>query len=99
MKIKICLLVATLFFAATAQTAPVDAVDGQTQFATDLYKLIAAKPGNIIFSPYSIANALAMTASGADKMTLDEMKKTLHLSDNFISDYKDLISAVKPSGD
>lgn len=76
-----------------------NAIDGQSTFALEAYKAISSKPGNIIFSPYSISIALAMTATGADKKTLAEMKKALHLSDNFSTDYKNLLAGVTPSKD
>ena len=41
------------------------AVEGNNQFAFDLYARLAQKPGNTFFSPYSISNALAMTYAGA----------------------------------
>ncbi len=48
-------------------------------FATDLYGKMAAKPGNVFFSPTSIALALAMTWDGARGDTAAEMGRVLHL--------------------
>jgi serpin B len=55
-------------------------VKGNTQFAVDLYKKLAAeKQGqNLFLSPYSISTALAMTSAGARGDTATEMEKTLH---------------------
>jgi serpin B len=54
--------------------------DGHNRFTIDLYaKMRAKEKGNIIFSPYSVHTALAMTATGAKGNTRDEMVKTLHL--------------------
>ena len=39
-------------------------VAGNDDFALRLYQQIAAKEGNLFFSPYSISNALAMTYAG-----------------------------------
>lgn len=50
------------------------------QFAFDLYRRIAAKPGNVFFSPYSISTALTLTQTGARGATAAEMAKTLHLT-------------------
>jgi len=56
-------------------------VDGNNQFAIDLYKQVAAKQdGNLILSPYSISSALAMTYAGARGQTAEEMKKVLHFA-------------------
>ena len=52
--------------------------DGNSAFAVDLYKQLAATPGNIVVSPYSISSALAMTYAGARGRTADEMKAVLH---------------------
>jgi len=54
-------------------------VDGNNQFAIDLYKKLAeTEKGNIVFSPYSISSALAMTYAGARGKTAEEMAKVLH---------------------
>ncbi|MET0342699.1 MAG: serpin family protein, partial [Polyangiales bacterium] len=53
---------------------------GNRAFAFDLYKRVAgSNPGeNLVFSPYSISTALAMTYAGARGSTASEMKATLH---------------------
>src|SRR5438046_3106698 len=53
-------------------------VQGNTDFALDLYKRLAAEKGNLFFSPYSISTALAMTYDGARNKTAAEMKNVLH---------------------
>lgn len=58
-----------------------DAING---FGTDLYALLAATaepPTNMVFSPASIAIALAMTRAGAVGTTAAEMDTVLHVSD------------------
>lgn len=55
------------------------AKDNQT-FALQLYAELKKQQGNLIFSPYSISSALAMTYAGAAGKTLEEMQKTLHFS-------------------
>ncbi len=52
--------------------------DGNSAFAVELYQALAAKPGNVVVSPYSISSALAMTYAGARGKTADEMKAVLH---------------------
>jgi serpin B len=47
-------------------------------FAADLYGEIAKRDGNLVFSPYSVAIALAMTRAGAAGATREEMDKVLH---------------------
>ena len=51
----------------------------QNRFAVDLYKQLAAQPGNLFFSPYSLYSALTMTFAGAKGATSGEMIQTLHL--------------------
>ena len=56
-------------------------VEGNNQFALDLYKKLAeTEKGNIFFSPYSISSALAMTYAGARGQTAEEMAKVLHFT-------------------
>lgn len=58
------------------------AAKANNQFALDLYRHLSAKPGNQIFSPYSVWTALAMTWTGARSATAAEMGKVLHLAEN-----------------
>ncbi len=52
---------------------------GNTDFAVDLYKRVAATTdGNIVLSPYSVSSALAMTYAGARGETAAGMRKALH---------------------
>src|SRR5882672_3894876 len=47
-------------------------------FAVDLYRHWTKKSPNLVFSPYSIALALAMTEAGANGKTADELGRALH---------------------
>ena len=55
-------------------------VQGNNEFAFDLYKQLSKKEGNVFFSPYSISTALAMVYSGARGKTAEEMAKVLHFT-------------------
>ena len=55
-------------------------VEGNNQFAFDLYGRLSKKEGNIIFSPYSISTALAMTYGGARGETEAKMAKVIHFT-------------------
>jgi serpin B len=57
-----------------------DLVDGNARFAVDAFKALAAKDPqkNLLFSPYSISIALAMTLAGAGGQTESEMAATMH---------------------
>jgi len=54
-----------------------DAVAAMHALGAGLYGELAAKPGNLALSPYSVAVALAMTRNGARGRTLAEMTEVL----------------------
>ncbi|MEK2646579.1 serpin family protein [Bdellovibrio sp. BCCA] len=91
---KLCLLLLSLPCFGWSQNK---LIHGNNEFAFDLYKKVAAKDGNVFFSPYSISAALAMTSAGAKGKTLQEMNKVLYLSakahDEFQSLEKDINAA------
>jgi len=55
-------------------------VDGNTDFALDLYQTLKERDGNLFYSPYSISIALAMTYAGARGETEQQMADTLHFT-------------------
>jgi len=50
---------------------------GEQKFAAALYPLLAGKPGNAFFSPYSIAAALTMVQAGASGPAREEIESAL----------------------
>jgi len=52
-------------------------VDGNTAFGLRLYGQLAATPGNLFFSPYSISTCLAMLYAGARGNTEKQMAQVL----------------------
>jgi serpin B len=52
-------------------------VEGNTAFGLDLYGQLAATPGNLFFSPYSISTCLAMLYTGARGNTEKQMAQVL----------------------
>ncbi len=95
---RVLLTIALLatYFNLKAQVSPNNpTVQGNTQFALQLYKQLVKSnqqaSSNIFVSPYSISSALAMTYAGAKGSTAHQMEKTLYLSKNTINqDYKHL---------
>ncbi len=53
-------------------------VEGNREFALDLYQVLRKEEGNLFYSPYSISSALAMTYAGARGTTERELADTLH---------------------
>ncbi len=73
-------------------------VQGNNQFAFDLYRRLARQEGNIVFSPYSISSALAMTYAGARGETAEQMALVLHFGvhqDRLHPTFRDLISDLQ----
>ena len=63
----------------TAASAGLPAASASNQLATDLYKELGENPGNLFFSPTSIAAAMSLAWAGAKEQTLTEMSTVLHL--------------------
>lgn len=55
-------------------------VNGEIEFALDLYSRLAADGSNLVFSPASLHVGLAMTHLRARGKTAQEMERTLHLT-------------------
>jgi serpin B len=55
-------------------------VEGNNQFALDMYRKIGEQAGNKFFSPYSISTALGMTYAGAKGNTAKQMAEVLHFA-------------------
>ena len=65
--------------AATTDSAGADLVPAVNAFACDLYRELAAKPGNLVFSPFSVSAVMGSIYAGAAGQTRAEMQKALHL--------------------
>jgi serpin B len=65
-------------------TVPHDLTAANAEFASRLYRQIASEHGdprtNLLFSPYSVSSALAMTLVGARNGTADQMQSVLQLT-------------------
>jgi serpin B len=66
--------------AAVAQDSARALTDAYNACGQDLFRSFAAKPGNIVFSPYSIGTAMAMVLAGARGETEREMAAVLRHS-------------------
>ena len=61
----------------TSQSDLDELVEGNTDFAFDMYRAIRQGDDNLIYSPYSISLALAMTYAGAKNRTEQQMANAL----------------------
>jgi serpin B len=59
------------------ESATAAVVEGNSQFALDLYAALRSEDGNLFFSPYSLSTALAMTYAGARGETAEQMAAVL----------------------
>ena len=85
------LIILSAPMAGTAQVQSI--VAGNTTFALNLYSQLAAKPGNLFFSPYSLSTCLAMLYAGARGNTELQMSQVLGFATNlpqFASTFGDL---------
>lgn len=77
---KRMLLVLAIAGTAPAGAAQIDYYARTTRaFGCDLYRALRARDGDLCISPCSVAGALAMVQEGADRTTLLQMQKVLHL--------------------
>jgi len=58
--------------------SPESLAEFNNQFAIDLFKQIHSNSDNLVYSPYSISTVLAMTYSGADGKTADQISEVLY---------------------
>lgn len=76
----------SFFLLPVALQAQTTTVAGNTAFAIDMYKYLDKQTiddtQNIVFSPYSISSAMAMTYAGARGSTAAEIKKTMHFDND-----------------
>ncbi|SEC89374.1 serpin B [Rhizobiales bacterium GAS191] len=79
---------ATAFLTSASLGSPAGAAQDATSalaaafngFGQDVFAVLERKPGNIVFSPYSVGVAMAMTMSGAGGDTQSEMLKAMRFT-------------------
>lgn len=97
-KIIILYFVLFVFAACHSQDTEIDIPKSNNQFAFLLYKNVKQKKTNLLFSPFSISSAFAMTYAGAQDETKEQIKKVLHFNDNnddFHSSFQQLIDKIE----
>ena len=68
------------FAPAASEAAVARLADGHRGFAFDLYRSLRSRPGNLIYSPYSLSLSFAMLAAGARGNTARQIADTLHFA-------------------
>jgi serpin B len=96
-KIFLLTLIFSISDRVCAQLNPLGATNNQ--FAFEIYKTQSKVEGNLFLSPLSIYSALAMTSAGAQKETLNQMIKTLHLPQSYHSEFAQLLGHLKGNQD
>ena len=102
-KIEIIFILNFILFISLINAQNTDEIaSGNNQFAIKLYSELKSENQNknILFSPFSISTALAMTYAGARNETEKQMSKTLNFSldqTNFHINYKLLNKKIKNS--
>ncbi len=99
--ILLCALVGLLSVVYGGEPVPGPLVQGNTRFALAMYEQLAAEPGNIFYSPYSLSAALGMTSAGARGETLKEINRVFHFPEGgphrgFLDLDKSLLGSDKP---
>jgi serpin B len=91
--------------APAAQSPSPPLAKGNNTFAVQLYRELAAKPGNLFFSPYSVSTALGMAYAGARGQTAEQIAQALHfqmdqarLNKAFKRVSKDLLTDARKNG-
>jgi serpin B len=83
-RIRIVIAALALVSAANVAVAADDEVKALAKayngFGQDIFTVLQREPGNIVFSPYSIGVAMAMTMSGASGETQSEMLSAMHFT-------------------
>lgn len=88
---------ATLALESPPQPTPDDLLFAarQSRFAIELYRELAATPGNLVCSPFSLQRALAMARAGAAGETAREMDATLHLTGDYLTRFAALAGLLE----
>jgi serpin B len=74
---------------------------GNSAFALSLYQALSSQPGNLLFSPFSISETLAMTYAGARGETAQQMATVFHFTlpqDRLHPAFNALDQQLNPSG-
>lgn len=73
----VMMLAATVAISPVAGQGTAAFVQGNNQFAVDLYEQLSSGGANVTFSPYCVSEAMAMAYAGARGATAKEMRQVL----------------------
>ncbi|KAJ3657123.1 hypothetical protein Zmor_016149 [Zophobas morio] len=66
---------------ATSQDFTEEILHGNAAFTNKIYQILARKPGNVFFSPFSLHIIIAMAYQGSRNVTLETIQKVLQIPD------------------
>ncbi len=73
--------------------------ENNLRFASDFYRQLRSRPGNLAFSPVGLASGLSMAYAGARGDTAAELARVMHFAANGVEHHRSFQSLLQTSDD